>query len=64
MRTNIQKTVSLGDVIVAAYDQAALFSDDPLEISRLAARVIQIMLQSTKRSAPGNVSRSKTMRIQ
>jgi len=39
------KTVQLGDLIVAAFDEAARWSTSPAEVSRLATRVITHMLR-------------------
>lgn len=44
MRTNNHRTAQLGDLIVAAFDKAALSTDDPKEASHLATRAVQRML--------------------
>ncbi len=47
------RTMSLGDLIVAAFDQAALFSSDPLEVSRLATQCLSRRLRNTPRITIG-----------
>jgi hypothetical protein len=44
VRTNVRKTVQLGELIVAVYDIAAQHSTDPREISRLATGAVMGML--------------------
>ena len=45
MRTHVQQTAQLGELIAAAFDEAARYSTDPREVSRLAARAVAHMLQ-------------------
>jgi hypothetical protein len=44
MRTQIPKTVPLGELILTVFDKAAQYSADPREISRLATQAISHML--------------------
>jgi hypothetical protein len=48
MTTDTKRTVQLGDLVVAAFDEAAHHSSDPEEVSRLATRVVMQMLQSLR----------------
>jgi hypothetical protein len=45
MRIQIPKTVSLGELILAVFDNAAQYSADPREVSRLAIQTISHMLR-------------------
>ena len=49
MKTNFYKTVELGDVVVAAFDEAAHYSSDPRKVSRLATRAVLRMLRRARR---------------
>jgi hypothetical protein len=40
---NIHKTAQLGDLIVAAFEEAAHYSTDPKEVSRLATMAVMHM---------------------
>ncbi len=40
MKTTLFETVSFGDLVVAAFDEAATHSTDPLEVARLATAVV------------------------
>lgn len=44
MRTTVDKTAQLGELVVAAFDKAAQYSTDPREVSRLATRAVMHML--------------------
>jgi hypothetical protein len=44
MRTQIPKTVPLGDLILTVFDKAAQYSADPREVARLATQTISHML--------------------
>jgi hypothetical protein len=46
------RTVSLGDLVTTAYDQAAMASSDPREVSALAHRTIEQLLRTAHRAAP------------
>ena len=43
-----RETKQLGDLIVAAYDEAAQDNDDPSEASRVAADVVMHLLQHAR----------------
>jgi hypothetical protein len=45
MRRHARKTVLLGDLVVAAFDQAARFGLDPRAASRLALRLLRPLLE-------------------
>jgi len=45
MRTQVQRSVPLGELILAAFDNAALYSTDPREISRLATQAVSDLLR-------------------
>jgi len=47
MRTQIPKTVPLGELILTVFDKAAQYSADPREVSRLATQTISHMLCHT-----------------
>jgi hypothetical protein len=47
MKTNFYKTV--GDVVVAAFDEAAHYSSDPRKVSHLATRAVLRMLRRARR---------------
>ena len=49
MRTNQHITATLGDLIVAIYDEAARYSTDSGEVSRLAAQAVNNILRQTGR---------------
>jgi hypothetical protein len=50
MRTQIPKTIPLGDLVLTVFDNAAKYSADPREVSRLATQTISHMLWHTPRS--------------
>jgi hypothetical protein len=53
MKTNVQKTAQLGELVAAAFDNAAHYSTDPREVSRLATQAVMNMLRRAGRiSAP------------
>ena len=45
----------LGDLIVAAFDEAAHFSADPVEVSKLATRAVTHILERTRRSSAASL---------
>jgi len=45
MKDHIRKTAELGELVVTAFDEAARFSTDPREVSRLATQAIAHMLR-------------------
>jgi hypothetical protein len=46
----IQETIRLGDLIVAIFDEAAHYSSDPKEVSRLATQTLMHMLRAARRT--------------
>ena len=51
MSTNDHRTAQLGDLVVAAFDDAACFSSDPAEVSRIATRRVIDLVRRSRRSA-------------
>jgi hypothetical protein len=49
MRATVRKTAELGELVVVAFDNAAHYSTNRKEVSRLATRAIAHMLQSRRR---------------
>jgi hypothetical protein len=47
MTMTAQSTAPLGELVAAAFDGAARFSEDPLEVSRLGTLAVLHMLQGT-----------------
>ena len=45
MKTHTHKRAELGDLVVAAYDEALRYSTDPREVSQLANKVVLHLLQ-------------------
>jgi hypothetical protein len=50
MMTNVYQTAELGDLVVAVFDEAAHFSSDPREVSRLATRTVTHILQRARKA--------------
>jgi len=50
MTTKFRGTAQLGDLVVAAFDKAARYSNDPREVSRLATWVVEHMLRRARRT--------------
>jgi hypothetical protein len=50
MRANAYKMIRLGDMIVAAFDEAAHYSSDPREVSRLATQMVKDLLRTARRA--------------
>ena len=48
MRTTQEKTTSLGELVTTVYDDAARYSQDPREVSRLATQTIAHMLRHAR----------------
>ena len=44
MQTQVPKTVPLGDLISAAFDEAAQYSADPREVERMAVKAVEDLL--------------------
>jgi hypothetical protein len=51
MKTHV-KTALLGDLVVAAFDEAARHSTDPREVSRQATRAVARLLRRAHRTSP------------
>jgi hypothetical protein len=51
MRTDMVKTVKIGELVVAAFDEASHWSSDPTEVSRLATRVVTHVLRRNRNKA-------------
>jgi hypothetical protein len=66
MRNHPTRTAKLGDLIVAAFDEAAVYSTDPAEVSRLATQAIAHLLRSSARglvsSQPATSSKARLVR--
>ena len=45
----LQKAVPLGELVLAAFDEAAHYSSDPREVSRLATWAVANMLRRARR---------------
>lgn len=51
MKTHVQKTAEFGEFVLAAFDGAARYSNDPLVVARLAAGAVSLMLRHTRTQA-------------
>ena len=49
MKTTLQTTVSLGELVVAAFDKAARYSANPRKVARLATAAVTSMLRRAGR---------------
>ncbi|WP_437622985.1 hypothetical protein [Sorangium sp. So ce1151] len=62
MTTNTHTTAQLGDLVAAAFDQAAHYSTDPSEVSRLATQAVMHVVRRMRRaSAPASRSRVSSL---
>jgi hypothetical protein len=52
MQIHIHETMQVGDLIAAAYDEAARQTSDAGEASRVATRVVARLLESARRALP------------
>jgi hypothetical protein len=52
MTTHFHTEAIVGDIVVAAFDEAARQSNDPVEISRLATGLVAKMLRHAHRARP------------
>jgi len=52
VKIQTQQTVPLGDLILTVFDEAAQFSRDPAEVSRLAAQTVARMVWHARNSPP------------
>jgi hypothetical protein len=48
MRADLRKTAELGEVVAAAFDNAADYSTNPRKVSRLVTRAVALMLRSQR----------------
>lgn len=63
MTTGMGRTATLGDLIAAVFDEAARFSVDPMEVSRLATQAVWRLLRRAGRAtlAPPPVVRPTSL---
>jgi hypothetical protein len=59
MRTQAQKTVPLGELISATFDEAAQYSSEPREVARLAVQAVEDMLAHTTGLTGGRLPREQ-----
>ena len=50
MRTTLHKTVQLGELVVAAFDEAAQYSTNPRDVSHLATGAVRHVLLHARKS--------------
>jgi hypothetical protein len=56
MKTKLQHTASLGELVVVAFDKAARYSANPEKVARLAtAAVLRMLRRAGKDIIPGPV---------
>lgn len=60
MTTHAHKTAQLGELVAAVFDEAARYSADPREVSRLASRAVSHMVRCGR--LPVRASRSRSSR--
>ena len=51
MKTQVYRTTQFGELVVAAFDGAAGYSTDPLEVSRLATQAVTHILRRARRAS-------------
>jgi phage shock protein A len=51
MMMTVYKTVQFGELVVAAFDEAAQHSSDPREVSRLATRALKHTLRRARKTS-------------
>jgi hypothetical protein len=56
MRTNVRKTVQLGELVVAAFDWAARCGSDPREVPLLATKAVEYLLRRSQKALPARQS--------
>ena len=54
----MNKTARLGELVAAVFDEAAHYSNDPQEVSRLAAQAVAHILRRGQRKRCSNVVES------
>jgi hypothetical protein len=52
VKTYVHMCAELGDLVVAAYDEASHYSSDPREVSRLANKVVLHLLDALPSRPP------------
>jgi hypothetical protein len=52
MRTNVHKTVQLGELVAAALDWAAQHSSDPRVVSLVATKAVMHLLRRARKTSP------------
>jgi hypothetical protein len=52
MHVRIHETIQVGDLIAAAFDEAALQTSDAHEATLVATRVVETLLQTARRALP------------
>lgn len=57
MTSHVHTTTQFGRLVVAAFDEAARYGNDPREVSRLAVKAIAHMLESTRGSSHASLLR-------
>jgi hypothetical protein len=60
MRTHVHHSAQLGELVVAAFDEAAHYSTDPRQVSRLATQAVGDML---RRAQGRQLLTSRPMRL-
>jgi hypothetical protein len=48
MSADLRKTAELGEVVAAAFDNAAHYSTNPRKVSRLVTRAVALMLHTQR----------------
>lgn len=48
MVMNLHETAPLGELVAAVFDEAALYTSDPAEVSRLATRAVMNLLRRSR----------------
>jgi hypothetical protein len=51
MKSQVHRTAPFGELVVAAFDGAACYSTDPLEVSRLATQAVTHILRCARRAS-------------
>ena len=65
MKTHTHETIRLGDLVVAVFDEAAHYSSDPKEVSRLATQAVMHILRAARNildPPPPSIASNKTRR--
>jgi len=62
MRKDVCKTTELGELVAVAFDEAALYSSNPREVSRLASGAVMRMLRHARKASLLLPHRRQTLR--